>query len=237
MLAGFPERNSCVIELTPLLMISNELGQNKTQFHDGEANVSCGELGLELSGQEKNVDRRSEHVKQNALDKGDECPVQDMESPLGQHVANNLPSVVLVSDSIPALSPIVVCQARLKSFALSASTLGCFQYATLTYTPNCAKKQGGIDAPAGNSDQTRPSRKMTDVDGRQYAPKAIDLRVVFVDLGSNKEHAAQEDGGPKPADERVGLHVQFEEAPSIEHGAQNLTREGVELWQEGRDGF
>ena len=78
---------------------------------------------------------------------------------------------------------------------------------------------------------------MPNIGSRQYAPKAIDLRVVLVDLGGNKEHATQKNGGPKPGDERVGFHVQLEEAASIENCAQNLTWERVELRQEGRDGL
>lgn len=89
-------------------MISNKLDQNEAQFHDSEADISRRELWLELGGQEKNVNRRSEHENQDALDERDEGPVQDMESPLGQHTLNNLPSVILVSDSIAALPPIVV---------------------------------------------------------------------------------------------------------------------------------
>lgn len=78
---------------------------------------------------------------------------------------------------------------------------------------------------------------MGDIDRRQYTPGAINLGVVPVDLGNNKKHAAQENGDSEATNERVGFHVQLEKAPSIEHGAKDLSRKGVELWQERRDGL
>ena len=78
-----------------------------------------------------------------------------------------------------------------------------------THAPYGAKEQGGIDALSRQARQARPRIEVADVQRRQDAPAAVNLRVVAVDLGNHQEHGTEEQRDGKAGNERVRLGVEI----------------------------
>ncbi len=103
-----------------------------------------------------------------------------------------------------------------------------------THAPYGAKQQGDINALGGQARQARPRIEVADVQRRQEAPAAVDLRVVAVDLGHDQEHGAEEQRDGKARDERVRLGVELQQALTARKDIEQLLGEGIELREVGR---
>ncbi len=78
---------------------------------------------------------------------------------------------------------------------------------------------------------------MGDIEGGEQAPESIDLRVVAVDFGRDKEHGAQEYGESEPRDQRIRLDIELDNAFATRENFEQSSRQIVELREEGVDGL
>lgn len=78
---------------------------------------------------------------------------------------------------------------------------------------------------------------MQDIEIRQEAPGAVDLRVVAVDLRGDEEDGGQGERDAKAKDERVRLDVDLAQAVEAADVGGDARGELVQLRDEGRDGL
>ena len=67
------------------------------------------------------------------------------------------------------------------------------------------------------------------VDGWQYRPAAIYLRVVPVDLGDGKEDRGDEEGECEGGYHRIGIKVDLSESGRVRNGFKEDLRKCIEL--------
>lgn len=84
-----------------------------------------------------------------------------------------------------------------------------------------------------------PEAVVSDIDGRQNAPCAVDLRVVLVEFGDEEEERSEEKREGEGEGERIGAEVenaQFGQLVAAQECGVDLLRKGIELrdvWADG----
>lgn len=127
------------------------------------------------------------------------------------------PSVVLGALLVATSAPVVEGEATLHetiSAGLSQGHLGS------SYTPDSGAHGDEVDAAIREPGETRPASQMENVEIGQKAPHAVDLGIVAIDLGGDKEDSAKQQGRCKGGYERVGLDIELRQAIEAADGGQ-----------------
>lgn len=102
-----------------------------------------------------------------------------------------------------------------------------------TYTPQDADNSDSIQSLGTNAGQTRPNGEVDIIHSGQDAPKAIHLRVVAVDLGSDEEKVSKDCSKCKCRDQGVGGEVDSLQALQIPARLAQAGGEPLQLRQVG----